>query len=427
MFDFLFNRSKKVPEFNQYYPTLEGANQDQREYFNWFIKQLGQGETPDIQGNLSYVFIVLYKVINIFIKNRDYERLSNDFEAISPYVNEYETLQKYLYQWRRDAALLAGNWQEVWEHGRKCKLDTTTVSHCIIEEPSIKIVANDLYSFLDNNPGLTNYGLDNINTVNKIADNILNEHHQTDGDNFLRSFLTNYDWQALSENDVLEIADECEYLYSIRKFKNAFKKSSSQPTKTYTFFQSVLMDMVHTKEMSNFDGMKFQTEISVRADKPEVELKTINPVLELAIIAKSKSLLREAENLLREKRELPRIGEGWISETKLYQEIKKHFDDTAVVQHARPEWLKPQHLDVFLPLHKIAIEFQGAQHIRPVDYFGGEKAFKQQKKRDERKLKLCQENNCQLIEVFQGYDKEEVLKKISTAIAESGQQPNKAN
>src|SRR5699024_4367958 len=394
MFDFLFTGFKEVPEFNQYYPTIEGANKDQRKYFKWFIKELEKGKTPDIQGNLSYVFLVLYITINRFIKDRNYDQLSDNFEALRPYIYEYDTIEKYAHQWHRDAALLVGNWQEVWEHGRKCKLDTTIVSHCISKEPSIKMVANDIHSFLDNNPGLTNYGSDNINTVNKIGDKILNELHQTEGVNFLRSFLSNYDWQTLSEDDVLEIADECEYLYSIRKFKNALKKVGNHSTKTYTLFQSVPMDMVHNKEVSNFDGMRFQTEISVREDKPEIELKAANPVLELAIIAKSKLLIREAENLLREKRELHRIGEGWISETKLYQEIKNHFDDTAVVQHARPEWLKPQHLDVFLPLHKIAIEFQGAQHVRPVDYFGGEKAFKQQKKRDERKAKICEKNEC---------------------------------
>jgi hypothetical protein len=427
VFDFLFNDFKKVPEFNQYYPTVESLNQDQLKYFKWFVKELGNDKTPDVQGNISYVFLALYLTINRFIKDHNYNQLSENFEALSPYINEYDTIEKYAHQWLRDAALLAGNWKEVWEHGRKCKLDTTIVSHCIFKEPSIKIVANDLYSFLDNNPGLTNYGSDNINSVNKIADKILNEHHQTEGVNFLSSFISNYDWQYLSENDVLEIADECEYLYSIRKFKNALKKAENKSTNTYKLFQSVPMDMVHSREKSNFDGMSLEIEASVRADKPEMELQAVNPVLDLVIIAKSKSILREAENLLREKRELPRIGEGWISETKLYQEIKSHFYDTAVVQHARPEWLKPQHLDVFLPIHKIAIEFQGAQHIRPVDYFGGEKAFKQQKKRDERKVKLCQKNNCQLIEVHQGYDKEEVFRKISTAIEKSGQQPNKAN
>ncbi len=244
----------------------------------------------------------------------------------------------------------------------------------------------------------------------------MNEHQESEGENFFHSILSQYNWTTLSENDVLELADECEYLYTIQKFKNALKKVGTKSTNTYTLFQSVPMDMVHSQEKSNLDGFSIETQISVRADKPEIELESVNPVLDLVIIAKSKSILREAENLLREKRELPRIGEGWISETKLYQEIKNHFNNTAVVQHARPEWLKPQHLDVFLPIHKIAIEFQGAQHIRPVDYFGGEKAFKQQKKRDERKIKLCQENNCQLIEVFQGYDKNEVFEKISKTI-----------
>lgn len=419
MFDFLFNRFKEVPKFNQYYPTLEGANQDQRRYFNWFIKELEKGKTPDIQGNLSYVFLVLYITINRFIKDRNYDQLSDNFEALKPYIYEYNTIEKYAHQWHRDAAFLAGNWQEVWEHGRKCKLDTTIVSHCISKEPSIKIVANDLYSFLDNNPGLTNYGSDNINSVNKIADDILNEHRQVERINFLSSFRNKYDWQSLSEDQVLEIADECEYLYSIRKFKNALKKVGNNSTKTYTLFQSIPMDMVHSTEKSNFDGLSFEIETSVRADKPQVELKTVNPVLDLVILAKSKSILREAENLLREKRGLSRIGEGWISETKLYQEIKNHFEDTAVVQHARPEWLKPQHLDVFLPLHKVAIEFQGAQHIRPVDYFGGEKAFKKQQKRDARKARLCEENNCELIEVFQGYEPKNVLEKISSAINEN--------
>lgn len=419
MFDFLFNKFKEVPEFNQYYPTLEGANYDQKKYFNWFIKQLEKGKLPDIEGNLSYVFIVLYKTINRFIKDHNYESLSNNFEALSPYAYKYETIEKYFHKWRRDAALLVGNWKEVWEHGRKCKLDTTIVSHCISKEPSIKITANDLYSFLDNNPGLTNFGSDNINSVNKIASNVLNKHRQTERVNFLRSFLNKYNWQSLSEDDVLEIADECEYFYSVRKFKNALKKVGNHSTKTYTLFQSVPMDMVHSKEKSNLQGMSFEIETSVRADKPDIELNKVNPVLDLVIIAKSKSILREAENILREKQELPRIGEGWISETKLYQEIKNHFDDTAVVQHARPEWLKPQHIDVFLPIHKVAIEFQGAQHIRPVDYFGGEKAFKKQQKRDARKVKLCEENNCELIEVFQGYEPKKVLKKISSVINEN--------
>lgn len=416
MFDFLFNNHKEVPEFNQYYPSIENANNDQKRYYNWFIHQLEKDNHPNIQGNLSYVFVILYKTINKFIENRNYQMLSDNFEAVEPYIYEYDAIANYANKWRRDAALLVGDWQEVWEQGRKCKLDTTIVAHCISKEPSIKITADDLYSFLDNNTGLTNFGSDNVSSVNKIASNILNELHQNKRINFLSSILSKYNYQFLSEDDLLEIADECEYLYSIRIFKNALKKVGYHSTKTYTLFQSVPMDMVHSTDKDDLGGMNIEIETSVRADKPEIELNKVNPVLNLVIIAKSKLILREAENLLREKRGLPRIGEGWISETELYQEIKNHFINTAVVQHARPEWLKPQHLDVFLPIHKIAIEFQGAQHIHPVDYFGGKESFKKQQERDARKAKLCEENECDLIEVYQDYDFQQVYKKISCII-----------
>jgi len=53
-------------------------------------------------------------------------------------------------------------------------------------------------------------------------------------------------------------------------------------------------------------------------------------------------ILREAENLLRDKHGIPRIGEGWVSEMELYDLIRTVFPE---VQHqATPEWLKPQRL-----------------------------------------------------------------------------------
>jgi len=51
--------------------------------------------------------------------------------------------------------------------------------------------------------------------------------------------------------------------------------------------------------------------------------------------------------------------------------------------------------------HTIAafIEYQGIQHYHPVEYFGGEKAFKKQQKNDNKKRKYCKTNNISLIEV----------------------------
>jgi hypothetical protein len=106
-------------------------------------------------------------------------------------------------------------------------------------------------------------------------------------------------------------------------------------------------------------------------------------------------ILREAENLLRENHSLPRIGEGWISEMQLYNLVKNIFSKAK--HHVTPEWLRPQHLDVFVPSKKLAFEYQGRQHFEPVDFFGGEESFRKIKKLDRRKMKKCKSNGVLLL------------------------------
>jgi hypothetical protein len=116
-----------------------------------------------------------------------------------------------------------------------------------------------------------------------------------------------------------------------------------------------------------------------------------NPFIELV-----EEVLREAENLLRRNHNLPRIGEGWVSEMQLYNLVKTIFPEAE--HHATPEWLKPLHLDVFVPSKKLAFEYQGKQHFEPIDFFGGEKAFKYTQKRDQRKRLKCHIKGVALIE-----------------------------
>jgi hypothetical protein len=110
-----------------------------------------------------------------------------------------------------------------------------------------------------------------------------------------------------------------------------------------------------------------------------------------------REVVRRAENLLRETNKLPRVGEGWISETSLYYSIKNAFPQTPVIQHGRPDWLGAQHLDVWLPEWKIGVEYHGAQHFKPVEIFGGSQGFDATQKRDSRKANLCAKNNVPLI------------------------------
>ena len=125
------------------------------------------------------------------------------------------------------------------------------------------------------------------------------------------------------------------------------------------------------------------------------------------------NLMRDAENTLREERDIPRIGEGWVAETELYYQIRKAFPDESVIQHGRPGWLGRQHLDVYLPDLKVALEYQGEQHDRPVAFFGGEEAFRKNVERDRKKLAKCKKHGVRIIYVRPGYQLETVISEIN--------------
>lgn len=128
---------------------------------------------------------------------------------------------------------------------------------------------------------------------------------------------------------------------------------------------------------------------------------------------------RRAENMVREDAGLPNVGEGWVSETKLFRELQAAFPSLEVVQHASPSWLGRQHLDVYFPSLQVGVEYQGLQHDRPVEFFGGEEAFKKIKQRDAKKLKVCIENNVSLVYVRPGYDLDNVVSQIEDAFAKN--------
>ena len=90
------------------------------------------------------------------------------------------------------------------------------------------------------------------------------------------------------------------------------------------------------------------------------------------------------------------IDSKWKSEYTLYLLIKSYFSD-AIYQYKFEE-LEQQTLDIFIPTLNIAFEYQGQQHYEPVDIFGGQENFDIQVKNDEKKKKICEDNNIILIE-----------------------------
>ena len=123
------------------------------------------------------------------------------------------------------------------------------------------------------------------------------------------------------------------------------------------------------------------------------------------------------QNKFRISRGIPRIGEGWVSETNLFYLVKQKFDQYEVIQHASPKWLGRQHLDIYFSNLNIGIEYQGKQHNEPVSFFGGEEAHLKTLERDDRKKKLCYENNCTLLFVYPETITEDFLKELEIIVS----------
>lgn len=134
-----------------------------------------------------------------------------------------------------------------------------------------------------------------------------------------------------------------------------------------------------------------------------------------------KSSIRIFENECRIHFDEKIIG-SFYNENILFREIKKKFGKKyRVISQGSPEWLGIQRFDIYFPDLNIAIEYQGEQHQRPVDFGGkGKKKaleqFKENIKRDAIKKEKAMKNDCELIYVFPNYQLKKVIKNLHVKI-----------
>lgn len=83
--------------------------------------------------------------------------------------------------------------------------------------------------------------------------------------------------------------------------------------------------------------------------------------------------------------------------TKLLDTFNINYDYQKTFDDLRDSY--PLSYDFYIPDQNILIEYQGIQHYQPIDYFGGEIAFKKQQKHDQMKLDYAKEHGYNLIAV----------------------------
>lgn len=121
-----------------------------------------------------------------------------------------------------------------------------------------------------------------------------------------------------------------------------------------------------------------------------------NTVLRRIQIEEKPTLKEKIDDLYNEMVREHRITTRWSSEYKLFS-IVQHYVPSAKYQY-HCEWLGAQSFDIFIPLQRIAIEYQGEQHYKPIEVFGGEASFHETVERDAKKRQLSKENGVQVLD-----------------------------
>lgn len=99
--------------------------------------------------------------------------------------------------------------------------------------------------------------------------------------------------------------------------------------------------------------------------------------------------------------------ERYLQKSNIPYVSQKRFDNLTGVGG------KPLSYDFYLHETNILVEFNGEQHDRPINYFGGVEKFKVQQEHDKRKREYAREHNIDLLEIwYYDYDNiEQILNK----------------
>lgn len=80
---------------------------------------------------------------------------------------------------------------------------------------------------------------------------------------------------------------------------------------------------------------------------------------------------------------------NWLINNNINFEVQKKFDGCKNFNYLP--------FDFYLPEYNICIEYNGLQHYKSIEYFGGEDGLIQRKKNDKIKSEYCENNNIRLI------------------------------
>lgn len=376
---------------------MKNANYEQQKFYKTYKQKFKNVEFLDLEGNDNYLFILFFDLLAENSNHNNIHRLQDHFKNLEKY---YPKTKGYTQSEVIEKMESHKDYEGAWE--LKYKEQYIGVQTIIKYEQKLQrsLLDGELMVRLGGYSHLTEFGQNNIDSIKPFATKQLKNYENEKGIKFFELFFQNGKPYQTSKKAIT--SDRTNIFHFFRKTK----QESSNPRYDAEYYKQFYSSEAEYKHYKSIDDS--QAHLNSCTD--------MTHVVEKAIFNQFRLILKQLEDLYRESIGMPKIGEGWISETELYYRIADTFKGHEVVQHGSPSWLGRQHLDIYFPKLNIGVEYQGAQHYVAVDFFGGQEALEKTIERDRAKRKKCEENNCHLIIVDQGYDFEVVKNQIERII-----------
>lgn len=341
-----------------YFPDKSSMNPEQKKFYSQLKSNLKKGIYINIDGQIAYLFIYLYEILERYGK-KNINALSENLLGLSEIYSHEPKVARYCEMWGLDCLLAEKKYGEYLVKTEPCTIVRHTPALASLrinlqEMLCLDINKSDFLMLFK--PRYSKYIRNNEAAFKDNIILLLDDYADSQGKSLI---------QILKDNLKSNETHEHGLFIGCNRY---FSPNSNLMLKMYSS-NNIPPDLV-----SNFG--------------------------------------REAENLTRKLLGEPLIGEGWISETTLFNKLHQRFSGTLVMQHGRPFWLGRQHYDIWFPRWNIAVEYHGVQHFEPVEFFGGQEAYLKNLERDKRKQKLSEDNGVLQIVIQEGYDFDRLVEII---------------
>lgn len=379
---FQVTRANALPEMNRL----------QRSFFTRHYRpQFETGVAMDVDGEYGYPVVMMHELLATWESDPE-----TAMAGMARIVNAYprSSVRSEARQCLADMHYLREEWAEALEQTYGMRSFGAYVG--LTEILPLRVESWRTIGWVS--PSITKAGMENLDAVLEDLQAEFDAFHDEHGVSLVGHF-----WRRLHADEPLdEIAESLEELvgihYSVERIAELVAYGRTFDPYTMTAF-------------ARFEGYERPISVPWHWGNPYA--------FEGLFRAFLRRMFRASENRARQDAGLPRVGEGLVSEIRLLRELRELFPDERLEHQVRPWWLAPQSLDIVFHGRNIAIEYQGAQHSRPVEFFGGQSAFEKQQERDATKRWLCKEHGMTLIEVHPDYLLDDVVQQIGDDLAAS--------